>query len=444
MHGHKPLPSHEGTPAERPSNADSHPHTGAAAAGFIDKSNKIFIELINPTGAGYYVGGDVVMGKIHLTCNVPFFCNGVILRVKGEEKVKFQEVVTEREGEGEDAKEVSRTVEHKSSKVFFDQKLVPYPQGGVIPQGVYEYPFEYPLPANLPGVFRERGGDFDKGTGYKASIKYTLLATVDVTFLNDLKHKVCLVVNEKFDKLVQPTSGSAEKGFLFGGGRLSIVSTLDKNAYFPGDRVLCRLEANSTSTKPTRRVRCDVERTVVLRADGHEKRVDAHVFRSERPGFDPCFYGAVFLPFYIPVDLPPATTGANVESRYTFHVICDIPGAIDLETPLAVRLLAPQFLYSAVPPTPAHVPPPPDVSFRPPWQHDKTTSACHACGTHFTLFKRRHHCRHCGMIFCGACTKHRTAIANLGYAVPVRVCDACLQEAQAGGKRYQTGEQPAQ
>ena len=98
---------------------------------------------------------------------------------------------------------------------------------------------------------------------------------------------------------------------------------------------------------------------MVLRADGHEKRVDTHVFRSERPGFDPCFYGAVFLPFYIPVDLPPATTGANVESRYTFHVICDIPGAIDLETPLAVRLLAPQFLYSAVPPTPAHVPPRP-------------------------------------------------------------------------------------
>jgi len=40
----------------------------------------------------------------------------------------------------------------------------------VIYPGQYQYPFQYPLPTNLPGAFEKKGGDFEKGTGYKAKV----------------------------------------------------------------------------------------------------------------------------------------------------------------------------------------------------------------------------------------------------------------------------------
>jgi hypothetical protein len=76
------------------------------------------------------------------------------------------------------------------------------------------------------------------------------------------------------------------------------------------------------------------------------------------------------------MNLPPSTKSEHIESFYQFVICCDIPGAIDLEIPLSVKILAPQFLFSSIPPTSLHVPPPPDVAFRPPWQEDSATKSC--------------------------------------------------------------------
>jgi FYVE zinc finger len=37
------------------------------------------------------------------------------------------------------------------------------------------------------------------------------------------------------------------------------------------------------------------------------------------------------------------------------------------------------------------------------WKFDSEASACASCGSLFTLFRRRHHCRLCGDVFCGNC-----------------------------------------
>ncbi|KAH0786576.1 FYVE-type zinc finger-containing protein [Histomonas meleagridis] len=407
------------------------------AAGFIDKSNKIRVELINPTGTGYYVGGDVVRGKIHLNCLVPFACNGVILKVKGYEKVKFQEVVQESTGEGENAHMETKFKELKESKEFFNQTLVPYPTAGIIPQGAFEYPFEFPLPLNLPGVFHEKGGDWKAGSGWEAKVEYKFIATVDVAFLNDLKDKVKLIINEKFDQTVRPSYAHDEKKFLIGDGKITVDINLDKNAYFPGERVLCKLQANNTSAKCTRKLVLKVFRYVHLKAAGKSKDIETQVQRIHFPGFAPNFYGVRWLPFYIPVNLPPSTKSNFIDSYYKFIVCCDIPGAIDLETPLDVRILAPQFLYSECPPQPAEVPPPEDVSFRPPWEDEDGVTNCHNCGCKFSIIKRKHHCRHCGKVFCEKCCSKKSTIPNLAYPEAVRVCDACYPLAQAGGNYYQ-------
>lgn len=38
------------------------------------------------------------------------------------------------------------------------------------------------------------------------------------------------------------------------------------------------------------------------------------------------------------------------------------------------------------------------------WVDDSYSNECFRCRLPFTLFRRRHHCRHCGHLFCGACS----------------------------------------
>ncbi|KAG8466477.1 hypothetical protein KFE25_002233 [Diacronema lutheri] len=73
------------------------------------------------------------------------------------------------------------------------------------------------------------------------------------------------------------------------------------------------------------------------------------------------------------------------------------------------------------------------ASARPAWVADSAPSAaaCAACALRFGLFCRRHHCRACGRVFCGACSARACALRELGYASPVRVCEAC--DAARGG-----------
>jgi hypothetical protein len=60
-------------------------------------------------------------------------------------------------------------------------------------------------------------------------------------------------------------------------------------------------------------------------------------------------------------------------------------------------------------------------------QEDDTAPNCNKCSVKFTLFKRRHHCRNCGKVFCDACTQGKYTLQNLGYDAKVaeRVCSGC-------------------
>jgi hypothetical protein len=64
------------------------------------------------------------------------------------------------------------------------------------------------------------------------------------------------------------------------------------------------------------------------------------------------------------------------------------------------------------------------ISCRPPWTSD-TVKRCESCVTRFSLIVRRHHCRYCGSLVCGACSQHEAMIPTLGYNLPQRVCKEC-------------------
>ncbi|CAG2101323.1 unnamed protein product [Medioppia subpectinata] len=62
------------------------------------------------------------------------------------------------------------------------------------------------------------------------------------------------------------------------------------------------------------------------------------------------------------------------------------------------------------------------------WKPDKTSNICMHCKkTQFTVINRRHHCRSCGDVVCGQCSKSKFLIPNQS-AKPVRVCDGCYDK----------------
>eukprot|EP01059_Diplonema_ambulator_P034478 TRINITY_DN774_c0_g1_i3.p1 TRINITY_DN774_c0_g1~~TRINITY_DN774_c0_g1_i3.p1 ORF type:complete len:1692 (+),score=612.04 TRINITY_DN774_c0_g1_i3:52-5076(+) len=62
------------------------------------------------------------------------------------------------------------------------------------------------------------------------------------------------------------------------------------------------------------------------------------------------------------------------------------------------------------------------------WKKDYESPACFSCGVIFGVFKRKHHCRSCGHLFCGPCTRHRVTLLDLGHVGPQRVCASCYPE----------------
>ena len=41
------------------------------------------------------------------------------------------------------------------------------------------------------------------------------------------------------------------------------------------------------------------------------------------------------------------------------------------------------------------------------WMRDSDTRTCLCCEAVFTTFRRRHHCRYCGLVFCNNCTSKK-------------------------------------
>lgn len=59
------------------------------------------------------------------------------------------------------------------------------------------------------------------------------------------------------------------------------------------------------------------------------------------------------------------------------------------------------------------------------WMKDETSTECFSCGRLFTTFRRKHHCRICGQIFCSNCTV-LTPGEKFNHNGKMRVCKTCL------------------
>eukprot|EP00287_Rhodomonas_sp_CCMP768_P016071 CAMPEP_0196759740 /NCGR_PEP_ID=MMETSP1091-20130531/104856_1 /TAXON_ID=302021 /ORGANISM="Rhodomonas sp., Strain CCMP768" /LENGTH=340 /DNA_ID=CAMNT_0042108599 /DNA_START=56 /DNA_END=1078 /DNA_ORIENTATION=+ len=69
-----------------------------------------------------------------------------------------------------------------------------------------------------------------------------------------------------------------------------------------------------------------------------------------------------------------------------------------------------------------------DLDYQGPrWVQDHVAFWCcnPECNVEFSVFVRKHHCRHCGKVFCDRCSRNKRALMKFGFTTPVRLCDAC-------------------
>ncbi|KAK7231797.1 hypothetical protein SO694_00089070 [Aureococcus anophagefferens] len=81
----------------------------------------------------------------------------------------------------------------------------------------------------------------------------------------------------------------------------------------------------------------------------------------------------------------------------------------------------------------------------PTWVPDASVTGCSSahCGTQFDTFERRHHCRYCGLVFCGKCTEATSLMppqweGGCGFSTrdPQRVCGQCRLELEPHQQKW--------
>jgi 1-phosphatidylinositol-3-phosphate 5-kinase len=63
------------------------------------------------------------------------------------------------------------------------------------------------------------------------------------------------------------------------------------------------------------------------------------------------------------------------------------------------------------------------------WMPDSVSKECYECGDKFTTFRRRHHCRVCGQIFCSKCRSQELPGKLMGIKGNLKVCIYCSKVA---------------
>ncbi|KAL6996192.1 1-phosphatidylinositol-3-phosphate 5-kinase fab1b [Sarracenia purpurea var. burkii] len=83
------------------------------------------------------------------------------------------------------------------------------------------------------------------------------------------------------------------------------------------------------------------------------------------------------------------------------------------------------------------------------WMPDQSCRVCYDCDSQFTLINRKHHCRHCGRVFCAKCTSNWVPAPSTEPPAAredwekIRVCNFCFKQWEQGLTTIDNGFQVA-
>ncbi|KAL4172681.1 hypothetical protein KRP22_007844 [Phytophthora ramorum] len=269
-------------------------------------------------------------GRHHLRRHhEPIECDALVLKVVGKEKVEFTHV----RHETRDGETTTRRDKVELDKGFFNQRLVIFATAGQnYAQGRYTYPFEYQLPAELPGAFKITNYSQGDVEDLSAKIKYKFKATLDVGgfFASDLKADCDLVVHERNSNR----------------GKCELAVAMDKSVYFPGETAQIQCSVNNGSTVEITAMRCKLYQdiTVQLAKGGSFRTFTKQMCENQFPGVPPGSSLAQAQPLtLVPTSsgfLQPSTKGELIACAYRIDVECDIPWCPDVRLHLPINIIA--------------------------------------------------------------------------------------------------------
>ena len=243
-------------------------------------------------------------------------------------------------------------VSELTSRPSFQLQIVLCSLPHVYAPGNYVYPFEYQLPADLPGVIDIANYSGDSARHLKASIRYKFKACLDVDgFLSrDLKGEIAPVVHARVAQPITASEDHTEQDvrFLccFSKGRCQLAVCMDKNVYFPGEvaQIQCNI-ANNSDVDITR-MTCRLYQELIVRAAGGRVRTVSKVL-SERSFAGVKQHSSLQQPQPLPLvadtgrGVMTASTGGRIlECRYRVEIECDITWRPDVRLRLPVQMLA--------------------------------------------------------------------------------------------------------
>ena len=281
--------------------------------------------------------------------------------------------------------------------------------------------------------------------------------------MSSLRHGVVNPVIASVSEVQTSSSSSprmtASRRFL-AGGEFRATASLDRAAVAPGaDVAVVKAEVNNTGSVACAGVTVSATCSLSVRAGVETLARNFELAPTFHRGFAAGHFGERFHAFPTPPGWPATTAGALVRCGYGVRVLFELPAPnrnLTLDLPLTVTPTA--SMYSAARPAGAPFVPGPETAapsaasvslpparlFRAPWADDAAFPACFGCRAPFTLFNRRHHCRHCGFVFCKKCAGGRAPLARLGFGpAPQRVCRGCAAAAARGGGVFAPAEESA-
>eukprot|EP00727_Mastigamoeba_balamuthi_P012320 m51a1_g7710 hypothetical protein (413) ;mRNA; r:105990-107598 len=398
------------------------------------------IELQEPSAT--YVAGDTVKGVLRIATPADgFAADQLALVLSGVEKCRFKLtraafLEARYEGAWEPESDGCMLFEDEAE---FAHEVYPIPsQQAALPAGQHAFRFSFRLPASLRGSWKDKQGVAGRRTepgGFRGIARYRL--TFDHVGTR-LSCKAKLLVHP----LPPHTAGDPLTAAFPAAPRLRATMTTDRQAYAAGETVVVSVSVSSTRESGSRRSCARLVRTLDLAVGRTRKSVATEVLRLDMPGFGPCYLGTRTFALQLPEAMPPsAGPGRLATETYAVCVALYADEEPRCEASQRIVVLGPESAarrqLQGQQQEQRQQRQVGEVLRRRPWQADGDSSACSLCEREFTVMNRRHHCRHCGKLFCGYCTSKRSAIANQDFATPVRVCETCYTACQAGGDKLE-------
>eukprot|EP00826_Nyctotherus_ovalis_P036525 TRINITY_DN3246_c0_g1_i1.p1 TRINITY_DN3246_c0_g1~~TRINITY_DN3246_c0_g1_i1.p1 ORF type:complete len:541 (-),score=113.21 TRINITY_DN3246_c0_g1_i1:1914-3536(-) len=220
------------------------------------KLNEIFVYV--QTNDPYYSPSSFVHGAVYLDVYSPVTIYNVELRLRGTERVKWEEVKNSSPGDNNKI-----TEKMKDKQTIFSTTSLLQAVAETLPPGQYQYPFSFQLPDQIPGTFEIKHGDYD------GRIRYTLTAVLNCADRDPIKYRTELVIRQRptIANYNAPVTVDEEVCICCSNkGRCSMTCNFQSDTYQPGNTaILMTTVDNSICTVDIKNFTVTLKQTVDFR-----------------------------------------------------------------------------------------------------------------------------------------------------------------------------------